>query len=335
MLAEDFRKLALVDWLQHDLVLNVSACEPASGDASFRRYFRVATPDGSFIAMDAPPDKEKTEPFLRIAELMRGAGLTVPRIFHANREDGFLLLEDFGQTSYLDRLRPDNAAALYARACDGLIRLQGSVDPAACGLPAYDEALLRRELGIFEDWFVGQFLGAEMPPDVRRPLFDLLVESALEQPAVCVHRDYHSRNLMVLEHRSPGILDFQDAVIGPITYDLVSLLRDCYIDWPHARLEEWRQAYYRRLLEAGLLDCSPERFRRWFDLMGVQRHLKALGIFVRLKLRDGKPNYLTAIPRTLDYLGAQSAHYPELAGFDAFLRERILPRCSTALAMPA
>jgi aminoglycoside/choline kinase family phosphotransferase len=325
MIAEDFRVMTMLDWLQNDLLLHVLKCEPASSDASFRRYFRITTLDGCFIVMDAPPTKENTEPFLRIAELMRGAQLNVPQIFQTNTEDGFLLLEDFGKHSYYDRLRLEDADLLYGQAFDSLFHLQRNVDSAASSLPNYDEALLKRELIVFDEWFVEQYLNSELPAAIKRPLFDLLVESALQQPVVCVHRDYHCRNLMVLEDRSPGILDFQDAVIGPITYDLVSLLRDCYIDWPNARVDAWRLNYYRRLTAEGLVTCSADQFQRWFDLMGLQRHLKAVGIFARLHLRDGKSNYLTAIPRTLKYICNQSAHYPELTDFDSFLRDRILP----------
>lgn len=325
MIPEDLRILAMLDWLENDLLLTIQAFEPASSDASFRRYFRIKTPSGPFIVMDAPPDKENTEPFIRIAELMRNVQVNVPAIFHKNLTDGFLLLEDFGSRCYLDVLDADNAETLYQSAFDSLIKLQTHVSLPDCGLPAYNEALLKRELGIFDEWFLEQLLDLELPPDLQNTVHGLLIDSALEQPVTCVHRDYHSRNLMIPERNTPGILDFQDAVIGPITYDLVSLLRDCYIAWPEPRIDLWRSNYYQRLQAAGLISCDPAQFKRWFDLMGMQRQLKAIGIFARLHLRDGKSGYLKDIPRTLEYVRIQAQAYPELADFSIFLDEQILP----------
>ncbi|MGZ8160625.1 MAG: aminoglycoside phosphotransferase family protein, partial [Methylobacter sp.] len=197
-------------------------------------------------------------------------------------------------------------------------------------LPGYDEALLHRELAIFDEWFLGQLLDIEIPAAVWSAVRTTLTASALEQPSTCVHRDYHSRNLMVLDSDSPGVIDFQDAVIGPITYDLVSLLRDCYIAWPEQQVEQWRLNYFERLRQAGLIHCSEAQFKRWFDLMGLQRHLKAIGIFSRLHLRDGKPGYLNDIPRTLNYVAAVCAAYPELAEFNDFLHQQVLPVLSKA-----
>lgn len=322
MISEDLRSLAMLDWLENDLLMTILSFEPASSDASFRRYFRVKTSSGQFIVMDAPPDKENTEPFVRIAELMRKAQVNVPRIFENNRVEGFLLLEDFGPICFLDQLtQGDNADALYQSAFESLIRLQSNISLHDCGLPLYNEALLKRELGIFEEWFLGLYLDIPFPDDVREALFGLLINSALEQPLTCVHRDYHSRNLMVLTNHSPGILDFQDAVIGPVTYDLVSLLRDCYIAWPEPQISLWVAQYYQRLMEADLIGCKLNQFKRWFDLMGMQRHLKAIGIFSRLHLRDGKSSYLKDIPRTLHYVKTQALAYPELAAFSQFLND--------------
>ncbi len=328
MIPEDLRILAMQDWLENDLLMTILSFEPASSDASFRRYFRVKSSSGQFIVMDAPPDKENTEPFIRIAGLMSTAQVNVPAVFDKNLTDGFLLLEDFGPTCFLDQLSADNADTLYQSALDSLIKLQTNVSLQDCGLPGYNEPLLKRELGIFDEWFLGHALDIQIPEAIRNSIHSLLITSALEQPVTCVHRDYHSRNLMVLNNDSPGVLDFQDAVIGPITYDLVSLLRDCYIAWPEQQIDLWMTQYYQRLLQSGLIDCDLTRFKRWFDLMGMQRHLKAIGIFSRLHLRDGKSNYLKDIPRTLNYVKSQALTYPELADFSRFLHDQVLPAYS-------
>jgi aminoglycoside/choline kinase family phosphotransferase len=349
MMAEDLRTMSMFDWLENDLLLSVSHCEPASSDASFRRYFRIhasadtinteKTPEQiskpisaaqQFIVMDAPPEKENIEPFIRIAELLAQSQINVPTIYRKNLADGFLLLEDFGSQCFLDRLNASSADALYQTALDSLFKLQTRMTAENSGLPSYDEALLHRELTIFEEWFLTELLDIQIPAGIWSAVNSLLIASALEQPKTFVHRDYHSRNLMVLETDSPGIIDFQDAVIGPITYDLVSLLRDCYIKWPDPKVDQWRLSYFERLRSAGLTDCSPIQFKRWFDLMGLQRHLKAIGIFSRLHLRDGKPNYLHDIPRTLSYVAAVCAAYPELDEFNDFLDAHVLPAMSKA-----
>lgn len=327
---EDLRVMTMLDWLQHDVLLTITRCEPVSGDASFRRYFRVEGPEGRFVVMDAPPEKENVAAFIKVERLLRAAGVHAPEIFAQNLDDGYLLLEDFGSVDYLSRLTVDTADALYQRALDSLFRLQTGTPVASCALPAYDHALLTRELGIFDEWFLGQALDIEMPPAVRSALHECLIASALAQPQICVHRDYHARNLMVLASDSPGVLDFQDAVIGPVTYDLVSLLRDCYIAWSEPQVEGWMSSYYRRLLAAQLLDCDLDRFRRWFDWMGMQRHLKAIGIFARLNLRDGKAGYLQDIPRTLNYVLAVADAYPEFTEFGEFLRVKVVPQVEVA-----
>lgn len=319
MIPEDLRTIAMRDWLENDLLLDILHCEPASSDASFRRYFRIKVPKGHFIVMDAPPEKENIEPFIRVAGLMRQSHIHVPAIFEQNLADGFLLLEDFGSDCLLDRLDGQSVDALYQGACDSLFNLQTLTPVQNSGLPCYDEALLQRELGLFEEWFLNQLLDIALPAPVLDSVHKVLISSALEQPATCVHRDYHSRNLMVLNHNTPGVIDFQDAVIGPITYDLVSLLRDCYIAWPESQVESWLGRYYQRLYQAGLIQCELSRFKRWFDLMGMQRHLKAIGIFSRLHIRDGKSNYLKDIPRTLNYVTRVCAVYPELSEFGRLL----------------
>ena len=325
MMLDNLRKISMLDWLENDLLLTIISCEPASSDASFRRYFRIKATEGQFIVMDAPPEKENIEPFIRVAALMAGSQVNVPVIFQKNLTDGFLLLEDFGSTCFLDRLNPQSATALYQSAFDALFKLQSNTSIQDCTLPRYNEPLLQRELGIFEDWFLNQWMDIQIPASLWKTVCAILVDSAVEQPVTCVHRDYHSRNLMVLNDDSPGVIDFQDAVIGPITYDLVSLLRDCYIAWPTQQVDLWREYYYQRLLQAKIITCSSACFKRWFDLMGMQRHLKAIGIFSRLHLRDGKSGYLNDIPRTLNYITTICKAYPELTGFSDFLQAHVLP----------
>jgi aminoglycoside/choline kinase family phosphotransferase len=333
LITDDHRLEALGHWLRNDLNYSVETIRPASGDASFRRYFRVGIDGVSYIAMDAPPSRENVRPFLAVAALLRKVGVQVPEVFAEDLAQGFLLLSDFGPRSYLDELNPESADRLYGDALDTLLRIQQAIDPETAGLPPYDERLLRAELHIFREWFLAGLLGlAPTAPEsaLMDEVWRLLVAAALEQPRVCVHRDYHSRNLMVTECRNPGVLDFQDAVIGPVTYDLVSLLRDCYVAWPKPRLDAWLESYRLNLDGIGMAGSDdPERFRRWFDLMGLQRHLKAIGIFARLKLRDGKPGYLKDIPRTLGYVAEVCGNYPQLAGFAGFLEEKVL-----SLAIP-
>lgn len=328
----DPRREALLDWLKNDLHLSVDSLVTASSDASFRRYFRFDLGGETRIAMDAPPPQENILPFLKIAELMRARGVTTPSIFAANAEQGFIVLSDFGRTAYLDVLNETNVAPLYGSALDTLFQLQTAITPEGerPDLPRYDEALLRRELGVFREWCIDGYLNLRLSDTEESLLaetFDRLVSSALAQPSVIVHRDYHSRNLMLLPDGTPGVLDFQDAVLGPITYDLASLLRDCYIAWPLPLINLWVEQYRQRLDQAGLIqDINEAHFRRWFDLMGLQRHLKAAGIFCRLKLRDGKPGYIGDIPRTLAYALDVGRDQPDLAGFATFIATRVLPK---------
>jgi aminoglycoside/choline kinase family phosphotransferase len=328
MMPEDLRTISMYDWLENDLLFTVTDCEPASSDASFRRYFRINTPDRQFIVMDAPPDRENIDSFIKVAGLLKQSHVNVPIIFHQNLTDGFLLLEDFGSQCFLDQLNPKTADTLYQSALNSLFKLQTRTSVQDSGLPSYDLTLLHRELAIFDEWFLGQHLDLQIPEKIWDSIRTLLTTSALEQPYVCVHRDYHSRNLMVLNDDSPGVIDFQDAVIGPITYDLVSLLRDCYISWPEQQIGQWRGQYFERLRQANLITCSSVQFTRWFDLMGLQRHLKAIGIFSRLHLRDSKSDYLNDIPRTLNYVTTVCAIYPELTEFNNFLHQQVLPLLS-------
>ncbi len=319
----DERSASLHDWLTRDLGLSVRSLTPASADASFRRYFRVHLPRGTYIAMDAPPDKEDCRPFVRVAAAFAARGVNVPRIEAADLERGFLLLSDFGDRSYLSALDENSASGLYGDAIDTLLRLQGGGEPDDRVLPPYDETLLRQEMNLFRDWFLERHLGMVLTPAQAadwETVSEALVRCALAQPRVWVHRDYHSRNLMVLARDNPGVLDFQDAVLGPVTYDLVSLLRDCYVRWPEARVHDWLARYHHQARRVGLLgDVSPGQLQAWFDWMGVQRHLKAVGIFARLYHRDGKPRYLGDIPRTLGYLHMVSGRYRALAGLQRLL----------------
>lgn len=326
----DTRYQQLLDWLRTDLGLSVESIAPASSDASFRRYFRIHSGGNTHIVMDAPPPKENVTPFVAVAKLMANAGVYTPEVRAVDVDRGFVLLGDFGHRNYLDELDEASVESLYRDAMATLLTLQQGISGVSSDLPAYDERLLRTELEIFREWFLTQWLGVSLSVEESAMMelaWSTLVDSALEQPRVCVHRDYHSRNLMVTGETGPGVLDFQDAVIGPITYDLASLLRDCYVAWPSARVYRWMESYRQALLATPLLEESDaDRFRRWFDLMGMQRHLKAIGIFSRLNLRDGKPGYLQDIPRTLGYVTEVGGNYPELAGFMRVIEQRVLPR---------
>lgn len=328
----DARSIQLARWLA-DLGYRDYDLAPASEDASFRRYLRLRGDAQSLIVMDAPPDKESCDPFIRVAAMLRDAGLSAPEVIAQDPGQGFLLLTDFGNDSYLSCLDPGTEATLYADALDALLVMQSRIDGA--GLPPYDEALLRHEMSLFHDWFLGALLEIELEPDqaaVWHETMQVLVANALAQPRVFVHRDYHSRNLMKLDAGNPGILDFQDAVHGPVTYDLVSLLRDCYIAWPPARVDQLALDYHARARAAGIVDAGAAQFLHWFNLMGVQRHLKAIGIFSRLWLRDGKRGYLGDIPRTLGYLQQVSADEIMLEGLAKLIDALALPQRAESAA---
>jgi hypothetical protein len=298
--------------------------EPASADASFRSYWRVASRGRTFIVMNAPPDKEDVTPWLAIAKRLRDAQLHAPEVYAIDRVQGFVLMSDLGTRQYLPELDYESAPALYADALDALCRMQVLIDPA--GLPPYDEARLIAELELLPEWFIKQHLGGALSCDETEMLehtFRLLVNSALEQPQVFVHRDYHSRNLMIADDNSPGIVDFQDAVRGPVTYDLVSLLRDCYIEWPAHDVNTWATGHRDRLVDAGVIRPGELRWKRWFDWMGLQRHLKVLGIFCRLWYRDGKDGYLKDLPLTLKYALDVAQRYKDLAPFGQWLKTKI------------
>ena len=327
IIATDQRLLELKDWLAD--FTRPDDLRPASEDASFRRYFRLGEGAGSLIAMDAPPPAEDCRPFVQVASYLEQMALNAPRVLQSDLERGFLLLTDLGTEQYLDRL-PDDRDALYASAVDALVVMVERGEAFREALPPYDTKLLAFEMSLFHDWLCERFLGLDFSEEEEaawQRTVSVLVASALEQPRVFVHRDYHSRNLMVTGHETPGILDFQDAMNGPLTYDLVSLLKDCYVKWP----ESFVEAHARRFYEAqSNLRSDWSEFRRWFDLMGVQRHLKAAGIFARLNLRDGKPGYIRDIPRTLSYVTELASDYDELAFIADFISRRVLPALDAA-----
>lgn len=302
----DARLTQIKQWLGtlSDYPAQIESIRPASSDASFRRYFRVDGDGGNtFIVMDAPPTHEDVRPFIHVAEVFGAAGVSVPHILAKDVEHGFLLLSDLGSTTYLHQLNHDSAHKLYLDAIDALILIQTQSKPGV--LPEYDRALLHRELMLFPDWYIGKHLGVTLSDKQQAELnkmFDALMANNLAQAQVYVHRDYHSRNLMVLPQDNPGILDFQDAVYGPITYDLVSLLRDAYIQWDEEMVLDWAIRYWERAKRAGLpVNPDVDAFYRDFEWMGLQRHLKVLGIFARLYHRDGKDGYLKDLPLVMEY----------------------------------
>jgi aminoglycoside/choline kinase family phosphotransferase len=309
---------------------------PVSGDASFRRYFRVKSASRSWIAVDAPPEKENSDVFVRIAKEWKAQEINVPNVISADLEQGLMLLSDFGDRLYLPELTAHSVDKLYQLALAELFRIQQC---NADSLPVYDSALLQREMTLFPEWFLGSLLKIDLNPQELACIhaaFLLLEQSALAQPVVCVHRDYHSRNLMITSEKTPGVIDFQDAVKGPVTYDLASLLRDCYISWPDADVYAWVESFRVSLIEQDVisLEVTSDCFKRWFDLMGMQRHLKAIGIFARLSIRDDKHAYLQDIPRTLNYVRDVAAKYPELSGFRQLLEERIVAAMSESHYFP-
>ncbi|WP_273825965.1 aminoglycoside phosphotransferase family protein [Pseudomonas asplenii] len=298
----------------------------ASSDASFRRYFRWQGEGRSFIVMDAPPPRENCKPFVDIAHLLAKSGINVPEIYAQDLENGFLLLNDLGNRTYLDVIDDENADALFADAIDALLAFQQL--PLEADLPSYDVALLRRELELFPEWYVGRELGAVFSPrqlELWQRVSTLLIDSALAQPKVLVHRDYMPRNLMASEP-NPGVLDFQDAVYGPVTYDITCLFKDAFLSWPEARVVDWLHGYWERARQQGIaVQADFEAFHRASDLMGVQRHLKVIGIFARICHRDGKPRYLADVPRFFAYIEAVLARRPELAELGELLDSLRLP----------
>ena len=298
-------------WVAGALQAPVVRLEPASEDASFRRYFRGFVGQRSYIVMDAPPPQEDCRPFVRIAGLLNDAGVHAPEVLAQDLARGFLLLSDLGRQTYLDVLNADSADALFTDAIAALIQWQRASQPDM--LPAYSRTLLRRELNLFPDWYVERHLNITLTAAEHETLessFTLLEDGALVQPKVYVHRDYMPRNLM-LSTPNPGVLDFQDAVYGPITYDIVSLLKDAFISWEEHQVHAWRRQYWQRAKQVGLQVQEFAEFERAFDWMGLQRHLKVLGIFARINYRDGKTGYLKDTPRFLNYVRETGKLYKE------------------------
>ncbi|MES2356668.1 MAG: phosphotransferase [Pseudomonadota bacterium] len=300
-------------WLASELKNPAFALEPASSDAGFRRYFRASFNGQTRIVMDAPSDKEDCRPFLAVAELLRTAGVHVPEVYATDLTQGFLLLSDLGPSTYLQAITEDNADELFLDAIDTLVRWQQASRPGV--LPPYDEALLRRELALFPDWYVERHLGVTLTAAQQEALaniFSLIIKNNLAQPSVFVHRDYMPRNLMVATP-NPGVLDFQDAVYGPISYDVASLFKDAFLSWPEERVLDWTIRYWEKAKRAGLpVHQDFAEFYRDFEWMGLQRHLKVLGIFARLNYRDNKPTYLADTPRFITYVRDVANRYGEL-----------------------
>jgi N-acetylmuramate 1-kinase len=327
MIHADVRRDALERWLAPHLHGASFTLTPASEDASFRRYWRATLEDGtSYVAMDAPPAKEDCRPFVRVARMLADAGVHAPQVLAQDLEQGFLLLSDLGTRTYLQELNAasgtNEAPQLFADATDALLRWQ--LATRAGELPPYDEALLRREMNLFPEWYVGRHLKRELSEAQKaslKKIFHLLVKSALAQPVVYVHRDYMPRNLMVCDP-NPGVLDFQDAVLGPITYDMVSLVRDAFISWEEERVLDWSARYWEKAKRANLpVAADFAEFWRAFEWMGLQRHLKVLGIFARINYRDGKPKYLEDTPRFLHYAREVARRYAPLAPLGRLLDE--------------
>ncbi len=302
-----------LQWARAVLTAPDIALLPASSDASFRSYWRTVGAQPERIVMDAPPEREDLGPWLEVGRRLRGAGLNAPQVLAQNLDDGFLLLSDLGNRLLLPALDELSVNPHYQAAMQSLLRMQCAIDSS--DLPAYDERRLVSEMELLPTWFLQRHLGIDIACeqwDVIEVAFRSLVISAQAQPPVFVHRDFHSRNLMLTDV-GLGIIDFQDAVRGPITYDLVSLLRDCYVEWPRAQVEAWVEQYRQQAVAAGLTAADAARFLRWFDLMGLQRHIKVLGIFCRLWYRDGKAGYLADLPRVWRYTRDVGRRYPDIA----------------------
>ena len=319
------RESERLGWARTALQDPAATLQRASMDAGFRSYWRSHGSGPARIVMDSPPDREDVRPWLRIHDLLDGGGVRVPRVLARDVDRGFLLLEDLGVETLLQVLDDANADALFDAAVGQLLRLQAIAPPV--DLPAYDEALLARELRLFDEWFLGRHLGLALDCgelDVLDGAYRQLIDAALAQPRVLVHRDFMPRNLMPVDG-GPAVLDFQDAVRGPVAYDVLSLFRDAFLSWPEARVAHWLDRYHARASAAGVPLPPPARFRRDADWIGVQRHLKVIGIFARLQHRDGKPKYLADVPRFFAYLDAVLPRYPEFAPLQALLERKVKP----------
>jgi len=307
------RQQALLSWAQDQINDKECYIKSASSDASFRSYWRVFSKDQTYIVMDAPPEHENCTPFILFSKKLETSGIQVPIVIASDLTQGFLLLSDLGTVQYLEVLNLDTYKHLYKDAINSLHIMQQNTDLS--DTPVYDKDLLRLELNLFEEWFINKHLNSRLDDKQTHALnksLDILIDNAIQQPQTFVHRDYHSRNLMKTKNHNPGVLDFQDAVIGPITYDLVSLLKDCYISWDHSIVDEMSDGFRIKYNQANHTTIESDQWQRWFDLMGIQRHLKVLGIFCRLNYRDNKANYLKDLKLTLHYVKQACEKYIDL-----------------------
>jgi hypothetical protein len=328
-LNQDNRYKELEDWLSNSIDKPIKAIVPASIDASFRRYFRVFICDqNSYIAVDAPPEYEDSVKFVNIASLMEDMGIRVPEIISTNFQEGFMLVGDLGKETMLNTIKREatKREKFYGEAIEILFDIQNNGSKYLGDLPVYSKQLLMDEMRMFVDWFCLRHL--QIDPEIIEDygfeeIFEKLSESALGQNQVFVHRDFHSRNIMLSKKGEMGVIDFQDAVVGPITYDLVSLLKDCYISLPSSKIDYWIDYYFSRLIDTELIDKNHQEFKLELDLMGVQRHLKAIGIFSRLKYRDGKDSYILDIPRTIDYVSATAKQHSFLDPLYQFIHQHV------------
>ena len=322
------RHSLLQHWLTDVFGTSVFNLRPASEDASFRTYHRLFLKNKTFIVMDAPPEHEDCKSFIKITKKLHACNVNAPVIHNVNIEQGFLLLSDLGDNLYLDTLNDGSIYDLYSDAISSLVGIQNLANVG--GLNDYDAILLRDETNLFTEWLVEKHLQIELNENQKKDLdklFSLLISNAEQQPKVFVHRDFHSRNLMVTKENNPGIIDYQDAVYGPISYDLVSLLKDCYVKWPQEEINKWIDFYLnKRTEEKSKIKINRDEFIKWFDLMGVHRHLKASGIFARLSHRDGKHNFLKDIPRTLSYILDLKETHKELLPICIMIEEMVLPK---------
>ncbi len=317
----------IIRWLTHDVGHKIKTIHPVSGDASFRRYFRIETEAGCYILMDAPPEHEPLDSYLNITTLFQQNNITVPQIFAQNLKQGFLLLSDFGDNTLLRSLTPSNADSLYKKSLQTLINIQ--LCPSKThNLPAYDSEFMQRELQLFHEWFLQKQLNLQLSPSEEQLLnhsYQCIIDQVTSQAYCCVHRDYHSRNLLSLAEDHIGVIDFQDAVHGPISYDIVSLLKDCYIDWPEESVQKWLKYYWELAKATSLPAMNFDELQNDFFWAGYQRHLKAIGIFARLNILYKKPSFLRSIPRAINYLSPNHHYEQKLSNFYRFLQERILP----------
>jgi len=321
---KQLRQQQLHIWINQHTDFECESLEIVSGDAGFRRYFRFVYHEQSIIAVDAPPTSEDTAQYIAVAQSYREKGIKVPEVYAFDLAHGFYLQQDFGNRLFSDVLTEDTCDLLYPKALANIPIIQGCLSTEKGPLPDHDGAFIDRELSLFPDWLLNKFLQLRLTDAEQNMLskvFDEVKSSCLIQPRVGMHRDYHSRNLMLLEDDEIGVIDFQDAVVGPITYDAVSLLRDSYQDWPQEKVQQWLQDWHAEYYA----QYPWNEFKMWFDCVGMQRHIKIAGIFARLFIRDHKSSFLADIPQTLHYLINEASQYPKYSEFAQFVRERVLP----------